>query len=101
MFARGLAIAAFFIRKCEIEVNVGMRGQRAGGADEMLDSRVKISLFFEDAAEVVAGDAVRRIELNGGLKSGAGFFRFTHLVENHAKVDVASIQLGARSSACR
>ena len=67
---------------------VCVRGQRAGGLNELLDGRIKVPLFFEDAAEVVARNAVRWIELNRRLKRGASFVRLAHLVEHNAKVDV-------------
>jgi len=67
---------------------VRVRGQRARGLNELLDGRIKVPLFFENAAEVITRNSVRWIELNGGLKRSASFVRLSHLVEDYAKVDV-------------
>lgn len=68
LLAGEAALAALFMRESEIEVDVGVSGHGAGGATEMFDGGVEIALLFEDAAEIVARDAVQGIELDGVLE---------------------------------
>ena len=62
------AFAALFVREREIEMHVGVRGHGAGGAAEMFDGSVNLTLLFEDAAQVIARDAVHGIELDRRLE---------------------------------
>ena len=62
------AFAALFVGEGEIEMHVGMSGHGASGAAKMFDGGVELALLFEDAAEIVAGDAVQGIELDGVLE---------------------------------
>ena len=73
LFAGETALAALFVGESQIEVDVGVGGQRPDGAPQMFDGLVQLSLLLEDAAKVVTRDSVQGIELNGGKKFGARF----------------------------
>ena len=62
--------------------------------NELFDGRVKLTLFLEDAAEVVTRNAVRWIELDGGLKGNTRLIGLAHLVEDYAQVDMRFDPIG-------
>ena len=69
-------------------MDVGVGGHGAGGAAEMFDGFIEFAEFFESAAEVVARDAVERIDLDGVEKTIAGVGELAELVIGDAEVDV-------------
>ena len=88
LFVGGLAITALFVGEREIEMDVRVCGHGAGGAAEMVNGFVKLAEFFQSAAQVVAGDAVERIDLHGGKEAVAGVGELAHLVIGDAEIDV-------------
>src|ERR1700684_4353123 len=88
LFVGGFAFAAFFVGEREIEMDVRVCGHGAGGAAEMVNGFVKLAEFFQSAAQVVAGDAVERIDLHGGKEAVAGVGELAHLVIGDAEIDV-------------
>ena len=69
-------------------MDVGVGGHGAGGAAEMFDGFIEFAEFFESAAEVVARDAVERIDLHGVEKTIAGVGELAQLVIGDAEIDV-------------
>jgi hypothetical protein len=94
LFAGAAAVAALFVREREVEMHIGMRGHGARGAFEMADGFVKLAEFFERATEVVARNAVERIDLHGGLKRCARIGELAELVVSHAEIDVGFDPVG-------
>src|SRR5579863_4820742 len=75
-------------------MHVGVSGHGARGAAEMFDGGVEIALLFENAAEIVTGDAVQGIELDGILEASAGFLDVSGLIEGDAEIDVGFNPVG-------
>jgi len=88
LHAREAALAALFIGEREIEMDVGVRGQRAGGAAKMADGFVNFALLFEHATEVVARDTAERIEVHSGGEFGSRLVDAAHLIKRDAQIDV-------------
>src|ERR1700679_956285 len=84
----GFAFTAFFVGEREIEMNVRVSGHGTRGTAQMLDGFVDLAEFFESAAEVVARDAVERINLYGGEKAIARVGELAQLIVCDAEVDV-------------
>src|SRR5579863_9615874 len=83
LFTGQTALAALFVSEGQVEMNVGMSGQRALGALQVFDGLVYLSLFLKDAAEVVSRDSVQGIELNGGEEFRARLLDPAHLIQRH------------------
>ena len=88
LFVGGFAFTALFVGEREIEMDVGVGGHGAGGAAEMVNGFVKLAEFFQSTAQVIARDAVERIDLHGGEEAVAGVGELAHLVVGDAKIDV-------------
>ena len=88
LFVGGFAFAAFFVGEREIEMNVRVSGHGTRGAAQMFHGLVELAEFLESAAEVVARDAVERINLYGGEKAIARVAELAHLVVCDAQIDV-------------
>src|ERR1700733_5955119 len=88
LFVGGFAFTAFFVGEREIKMNVRVSGHGTRGAAQMFHGLVELAEFFESAAEVVARDAVERINLYGSQKAIARVGELTQLVVCDAEVDV-------------
>ena len=88
VFAGVAAVAALFVGKCEIEVNVGVRGHGTSGAFQMLDGPIEVAEFLERAAEVVARNAAERIDLHGGEEGITRVGKVAELIVGDAEIDV-------------
>jgi len=69
-----------------MDVRVG--GHGAGGAAQMVHGFVEFAELFESTAEVVARDAVERIDLHGDEKAIARVGELAQLVVSDAQIDV-------------
>ena len=88
LFVGGFAFTVLFVGEREIEMDVGVGGHGAGGAAQMVNGFVELAEFFQSAAQVVAGDAVERIDLHGSEEAIACVAQLAHLVVGDAEVDV-------------
>jgi len=89
LFVGGFAFAAFFVGEREIEMDVGVGRHGAGGAAQMVHGLVEFAEFFQSASQVVARDAVERINVDGGEETIAGVGKLAQLVVSDAEIDVS------------
>ena len=96
LFASCEAFAPFFVRQRQIEMHVCMGGHGARGATKMVDGLIEFAQFFESAAQVVAGNAIERIDLHGAEKCVARIGELAELVVRNAEVDVSLDPVGGK-----
>jgi len=88
LFVGGFAFAALFVGEREIEMDVRVGGHGACGAAEMVNGFVELAELFQSAAQVVARDAVERVNLHGGEEAIARVGELAELVIRHSQIDV-------------
>ncbi len=89
MIAGLTGVAALFESQRQIEMHVWMRGHEARGVAQIIDGLIDVALFFEDATEVVARNAVFRVDLHGGNERIAGLGKLAGLIIRDAEIDVS------------
>ncbi len=78
-------------------MNVRMGGHGTRGAAQMFHGVVELAKFFQCAAEVVARDAIERVNLHRGEKAIARVGELAQLVIGDAEIDVGFDPVGRKS----
>ena len=75
-------------------MHVGMSGHGASGEAQVIYGFVEFAEFFESATEIVAGNAVERIDLHGVEERVAGVSQLAQLVIGDSQIDVRFDPIG-------